>query len=68
METTDIPYRIGAKYKYLKHDKIYILDRVEGWKFIFKCGKWVSDCVFPDLVDIEKGMQVYQIMYMTIKF
>lgn len=67
LKMSDIPYRIGAKYKYVR-GRTMVLEKVIDRRFVFKCGHWCTDSVFIDLIDMKEKLQVYQIMHMTIKF
>jgi len=56
-----ILYRIGGKYKYPEpNSKVYILKKVKGFVFIFKCGWRVTDSVFEDMIDLNTGFASWQ--------
>jgi len=60
---SQIPYRIGAKYKYPNCAQEFTLKEVRPkWVFRFECGHWCTDSVFVDLVDMEKRRQVYEMI------
>jgi hypothetical protein len=43
---------IGAKYKYYNSDKIFILKEIRDYIYVFECGHWCTDNVFPDLIQL----------------
>ncbi len=41
------------KYKYPDCKDIFELEKIEGFIYKFKCGHWVTDNVFLDLIDLK---------------
>jgi len=53
---------MAKKYKYPEPNstQIFELKKVVGTTYHFKCGHWVTDCVFQDLIDISTGLAEWQ--------
>lgn len=51
---------MGRKYKYPNSDKIFELKKVVNNIYHFKCGHWVTNCVFNDLIDLKTGLAEWQ--------
>lgn len=50
------------KYKYPEpsNQRVFVLKKVVGKTYFFKCGHWVTDCVFEDLIDLSTGLAEWQ--------
>lgn len=56
-----IEYFIGQYYRYPTSDKKFKLVEKRKFTFIFECGHWCTDTVFPDLVlceNLSKSIQL----------
>ena len=59
---TNIPYKIGGKYMYPNSKDVFVLKKVCGFIFHFECGKWCTDSVFVDLIDLSINKQIFEIL------
>lgn len=50
----------GKFFKYPNHPNIYELSHKTGCVYRFKCGHWVTDSVFEDLIDLSTGLAEWQ--------
>lgn len=48
------------KYPDTNQNKIFELKEVKGFIYFFRCGHWVTNHVFEDLVDISTGIAEWQ--------
>lgn len=48
------------KYPDPKNTRLFQLKKKVGCIYHFKCGHWVTDCVFNDLIDLSTGLAEWQ--------
>jgi hypothetical protein len=50
------------KYKYPEpnNNRVFVLKKVIGKTYHFKCGHWCTDSVFIDLIDLSNGLAEWQ--------
>lgn len=48
------------KYPEPNSTRIFELDKIDGFIYIFKCGHRVTDSVFEDLIDLKTGKAEWQ--------
>jgi len=54
--------KIKGKYKYPEPNstQIFILKSIRNGIYFFKCGHWVTDSVYEDLIDLSTGLAEWQ--------
>ena len=63
-----INHIIGRSYRYDNCKQKFLLEKVSGFVYWFKCGHWCTDCVFVDLIDCFTGIRVSDNNQMQIEF
>jgi hypothetical protein len=48
------------KYPEPNNKRIFELKKKVGYKYHFKCGHWVMDSVFNDMIDLSTGLAEWQ--------
>ncbi len=50
---------IGHCYKYQYDDTVYELVEVTGFIYRFKCGHWVTDLIFSEMIHVNKQLELF---------